>query len=290
MRYLRNVPLKKHASFKIGGLADYFCVPKTVSEIKEALDFAEKNKLRVAVIGAGTNLLMHDEEFNGLVIKLSRGLNWIKIDNKCARVGAGVLLPRLIKALSKSGLGGLEFLAGIPGSVGGAVVMNAGAWGKEIGKHVEQIRVLDEEGQERTISKRDLGFAYRKSRVQKTEWIVTEVTFRLREKNKKAIKNKINEYLIKRRTSQPLGTPNSGSVFKNPKGDFAGRMIEAAGCKGLRVGDAQVSLKHANFIVNLGEAKADDVIKLMTRIQKTVKDKFKILLEPEIKIMVKSPS
>jgi UDP-N-acetylmuramate dehydrogenase len=290
MKYLRNVPLKKHTSFKIGGLAEFFCVPKSVDEIKKALDFAERNKLRVAVIGAGTNLLIRDEEFEGLVIKLARGLNWIKIENNRVLVGAGVPLLRLIKVLSQKGFGGLEFLTGIPGSVGGAVVMNAGAWGKEIGKRVEQVRVLDEERKERILNKRNLGFVYRKSRIQSTGWIVTEVTFRLQKKNKKAIKNKIEEYLIKRKISQPLGTPNSGSVFKNPIGDFAGRIIEAAGCKGLRVGDAQVSRKHANFIVNLGEAKANDVIKLMTRVQKAVKDKFKIMLEPEIKIMVKSPS
>lgn len=290
MRYLRNQSLKKHTSFRIGGPTDYFCVPKNIEELREALEFAKERRLQIAVLGAGTNILALDRGFRGSVIKLGSGLNWIKIEGSRAWVGAGVPLPKLIRKLTQKGLGGLEFLAGIPGSVGGALTMNAGAWGKEIGKYVEEVKVLERDGSQKEIKRKKLGFGYRKSKLQGNPWIITEVTLRLRKKKKRVIEKRIKEYLSKRRATQPLGIPNCGSVFKNPRGDFAGRLIEEAGCKGMRIGDAQVSAKHGNFIVNLGDAKAKDVIKLMTDIQKAVKDKFKILLEPEIKIMVKSPS
>lgn len=288
MKYLRNEPLKKHTSFRIGGPADYFCVAKDVGEIRQALAFAKEKKLPVSIIGAGTNFLVLDRGFRGLVIKIAGGLQWVKIKANRAHVGAGVMLQRLIVSLARKGLGGMEFLAGIPGSVGGAVVMNAGAWGKEIAGCVEQIKVMDLKGEEKTLRK--IGFGYRKSRLQGSAWIVTEVVLKLRRKKRGAINKKIKEYLAKRRASQPLGIPNCGSIFKNPGNDFAGRLIEHAGCKGMRVGDAQVSAKHANFIVNLGEAKAKDVIKLMTCVRKEVKDRFRIELEPEVKIMVKSPA
>ncbi len=288
MKYLRNEPLKKHTSFRIGGPADYFCVARDAEELRQALAFARDKKLPISIIGAGTNFLVLDRGFRGLVIKIAGGSQWVKIKANRAHVGAGVMLQRLIGSLARKGLGGMEFLAGIPGSVGGAVVMNAGAWGKEIAGCVEQIKVINLKGEEKTFRK--LGFAYRKSRLQGSSWIVTEVVLKLRRKKRGAINKKIKEYLVKRRASQPLGIPNCGSIFKNPGNDFAGRLIERAGCKGMRVGDAQVSAKHANFIVNLGEAKAKDVIKLMTCVQKEVKNRFRIELEPEVKIMVKSPA
>jgi len=288
MRYSRNASLKKHTSFRIGGLADYFCTPKDIEELREALNFAKENKLHISILGAGTNLLVRDHGFRGLVIKLAGGLNWIKLKEGRVQVGSGVLLPRLVRSLLSKRLTGLEFLAGIPGSVGGAVVMNAGAWGKEIAKYIDYVTVLDLSGKEQVLKKKKLGFGYRKSKLQDGKQIVVEVVFKLRKSKKREIEKKIHEYLTKRKISQPLGSPNCGSVFKNPKGDYAGRLIEAAGCKGLRMGDAQVSAKHANFIVNLGEAKAKDVIKLMTIIQQSVKNKSRIQLEPEIKIMVQS--
>ena len=285
MKYLRNEPLKKHTSFHIGGNADYFCVPKNAAELKAALLFAHERKLPIAVIGAGTNLLILDRGFRGLVIKLANGPNRIKIQGNKAWVGAGVLLPAWLMKAVHRGLGGLEFLAGIPGSVGGAVVMNAGAWGKEIGKYVERVKVVDGHGKEFTLNRKKLKFAYRKSILQKGKYIVLEIVFRLRKGKPKALKKRIAKFLQKRRSSQPLGIPNAGCIFKNPQRKYAGMLIEKAGCKGMRVGDAQVSSKHANFIVNLGEARARDVIRLMARMQKAVK----IKLEPEIKLMVKSP-
>jgi UDP-N-acetylmuramate dehydrogenase len=248
--------------------------------------FAREKKLPWAVIGAGTNLLVLDRGFKGLVIKLAFGLNNLTLEKNRLRAGAGVLLPRLVMFTAAKGLGGIEFLAGIPGSVGGAVVMNAGAWGKEIGRFVEEVKVIDQRGEESVLRKKQLGFGYRRSRLQGGRLIITEITLKLKKMPRKAIREMIKDYLAKRRDGQPLGIPNCGSVFKNPKGDFAGRLIEAAGLKGVRVGDAQVSSKHANFIVNLGEAKAKDVIKLITRIRGAVKVK----LEPEVRILLERPA
>ena len=289
MRFLRDEQLKRHTSIRIGGPADLFCAPKNIEELKEALAYAEEHRLPLSVIGAGTNLLVLDKGFRGLVIQLAPGMNRIAVEEKRATVEAGMLLPRLIKYLAARGLANLEFLAGVPGTVGGAVVMNAGAWGDEISRYVEKVKVINARGSERDLSRKQLKFGYRRSALQGSPLILTEVTFKLREKSKKGIQKKINQYLLKRKGSQPLGTPNCGSVFKNPDGEYAGRLIQEAGCKGMRVGDAQVSAKHGNFILNLGEAKARDVIRLMTDIQQIVKSKYKICLEPEIKIMVKSP-
>jgi UDP-N-acetylmuramate dehydrogenase len=288
MKILRKEPLKKHTSFRIGGPADYFCVPKNIDELKEALTYARNNKLPVAIIGAGTNLLALDNGFNGLVIKLGGGLNQATIRGRFVQAGAGILLPILLSNLKRRGLAGLEFLAGIPGTLGGAAVMNAGAWGKEIGSYIEQIKVIDHEGNLRVLNKKQIGFGYRRSLLQKGKYIVAEVVMKLRRSTAGKIKKQIAGFLDKRKLSQPLGSPNAGSIFKNPQGKFAGQLLEAAGFKGARVGDAQVSVKHANFILNLGEAKARDVLKLMTRMQNTVRRKFKVRLEPELKIMIQS--
>lgn len=288
MKYLRNEPLKKHTSFRIGGPADFFCAPKTIADLKTALVFAEEKKLPIALLGAGTNLLCLDKGFAGLVVKLAGGLKEIKEDEGNLIVGGGALLSQLISSAANYGLAGLEFLAGIPGTVGGAIVMNAGAWGEDISSLVESVMILDLKGQEKTFKKNDLAFSYRQSRLQAEKTIVVSATFKLKKSNKSAVMARLKEFAAKRKNRQPLGIPNAGSIFKNPPGTFAGKLLEDAGCKGLRVGDAGVSAKHANFIVNLGEAKASEVIKLMTKMQNLVYDKFKIKLEPEIKTMVKS--
>jgi UDP-N-acetylmuramate dehydrogenase len=284
MKISRNEPLKKHTSFRIGGPADHFCVPQTVAELIEALNFARARKLPVAVMGAGTNLLALDQGFRGLVIKFAGGLKKITVRGRTVQAGAGALLPVLVSQSLARKLAGLEFLAGIPGTVGGAVVMNAGAWGKEIGRYVVRVTVLDRGGKLQVLNNRQLRFRYRQSSLQQGKYLVVEAVFRLRPGKKPLIREHIKKYLKERKAKQPLGSPNAGSVFKNPPGKHAGKLLEEAGCKGMRFGDAQVSPKHANFIVNLGEARARDVLKLMTRMMGRVKMK----LEPEIKIMVKS--
>lgn len=284
MRLIRDEPLKKHTSFRVGGPADYFCVPENAEQLRAVLHFARERQLPVAVMGAGTNLLALDKGFRGLVVKLGGGLMEIKAKGRHLYVGSGVPLPKLVSYAVTKGLAGLEFLAGIPGSVGGAVVMNAGAWQKSISAVVLRVKTIDSRGREKVLTKKALRFSYRRTALQKRKLIVTEIVLRLRRGKRSVLKQKVQEYLKLRRQTQPLGSPNAGSVFKNPPGKFAGELIEASGCKGLRIGDAQVSNKHANFIVNLGEARATDIIKLMTKVQRAVKTR----LEPEIKIMVKS--
>jgi UDP-N-acetylmuramate dehydrogenase len=288
MKILKNEPLRRHTSFRIGGPANFLLLPENGEEVKAALQFGHEHKLPIAVIGAGTNLLALDKGFNGVVIKTA-GLKELSAKGIRVTVGAGVLLPQLLNWSMKKGLGGIEFLAGIPGSVGGAVVMNAGAWGKGIGKYVEQVKTVNPKGKEKIFTRSDLRFGYRRSLLQGSNYLVTEVVFKLKKRKPMNIKQEIMAFIQQRRTSQPLGIPNAGSIFKNPKDNYAGRLIEQAGAKGMRFGDAQISSKHANFIVNLGEASARDVIKLMTRVQRQVKERCKIELEPELKIMVKSP-
>jgi UDP-N-acetylmuramate dehydrogenase len=284
MKYNRNEPLKKHTSFRIGGPADYFCAPANLPQLREALLFASAKRLPVALLGAGTNLLVLDKGFRGLVLKLAGSLARIRVRGRTVYAGGGAPLGQLLAKANRQGLGGLEFLAGIPGTVGGAAVMNAGAWDKEIGRYIVRVKALDPAGREALLNKKQLRFGYRRSSLQKKPLIVLEVVLRLRKVRRSVSRAKSQKYLERRRAGQPLGMPNAGSIFKNPPGKFAGQLLEEAGCKGLRVGDAQVSNKHANFIVNLGEAKAHDVIKLMTKLQRRVK----IKLEPELKIMVKS--
>lgn len=293
MKFLRNEPLKKHTSFRIGGPADYFCAPKSIADLIEAINFAHARQLPIAILGAGTNTLSLDKGFRGMVISLGRGINQMNIRGSTVKVGAGTLLPRLLKYLSRKRLGGLEFLAGIPGTVGGAVVMNAGAWGKSMGEYVLRVKGIDGKGNEKNIAGNKLGFACRKSSLQKGNVVVVEVVLKLRKNKSRSIRKKMELFLKKRRESQPLGIPSAGCIFKNPPGKFAGKLIEEAGCKGMRVGDAAVSCKHANFIVNLGEARARDIIQLMTKMQKALKiklaPKMKISgLVPEIRLMVKS--
>lgn len=286
MKYLKDEPLKKHTSFRIGGPARLFCVPKNQAELAEAIAYAKEKKLKRAILGAGTNILALDKGFRGLVIKLSSGLKRIYFKDNLLHAEAGVYLPQLVQAALRRQLTGLEFLAGIPGTVGGAVVMNAGAWGREIANCLEYVKVIDRNGEEQLLKKKELGFGYRKSKLETKGLTVVEAAFKLKSGSAKASRQKIQDYLAQRKVKQPLGIPNAGSIFKNPGKKAAGQLLEAAGCKGLRCGDAQVSEKHANFIVNLGEASSRDILKLMTKLQKSVKDKFKVCLEPEIKIMV----
>lgn len=288
MKIIRNESLKKHTSFRIGGCADWFAVVSKVEELSSALAFAREKRLPVSVMGAGTNLLPLDKGFRGLVIKLGQTGCRPVVRGKMVTVWAGCPLGKLIAFLRGKKLGGLEFLAGIPGSVGGAVVMNAGAWGKEIGRQVVRVKTIDAKGEIRSWSKKELAFSYRSSMLQRRPLVVFEVTLRLRTVQPALAREKIAAYLHRRKELQPLGSPNAGSVFRNPPGHSAGRLLEECGCKGCRFGDAQVSSKHANFIVNLGEARASDVLKLVTRLQNVVWEKKKVRLEPEIKIMVKS--
>jgi UDP-N-acetylmuramate dehydrogenase len=290
MEFKRNVLLNKFTSFKTGGPANYFCSPKNKAELKQSLAFARKYRLPVAAIGAGANLLVSDQGYSGMVIHISDELGGIELISRqkyhLVKVGAGVRLQKLVRFLLEKGIVGLEFMAGIPGTIGGAVVMNAGAWGEEIGNYIKEVKAIDRNGKERAFKQRDLKFSYRKSKLTDNRWIVVEAIFKLHEGDKKESKSKIRRYLGARKKKQPAGLPSFGSVFKNPAGFFAGKLIEDAGCKGFQIGGAQVSSTHANFIVNLGSAKTKDALDLISAIQARVKEKYNILLEPEVLIMV----
>ncbi|MCX5726423.1 MAG: UDP-N-acetylmuramate dehydrogenase [Candidatus Saganbacteria bacterium] len=236
-------------------------------------------------MGAGSNVLFQDKGFPGVVIKMACGPSDIEIEGNTVKVQSGMMLPKLIKFLARMGLDGLEFSAGVPASIGGAAAMNMGAYGSEISKFIKSVKVMNMSGQEKILAGRDLGFGYRSSSINSAKYIITEITLKLQRGKPKNIRKQIKKLINLRRSNQPISTPNAGSVFKNPDGFYAGKLIEEAGAKGMRVGDAQVSKKHANFIINLGVAKAKDVLEIIEKVKDVVHSKFNIDLEPEIKIV-----
>jgi UDP-N-acetylmuramate dehydrogenase len=302
LKIRENVPLRDYTTFKIGGPARYFFVAKNKEEIKEAILWAKKKKLPFFILGGGSNVLFSDNGFNGLVIKLQN--RQYEIRNSKVIAEAGVPLQKLVLESAKKGLSGLENLAGIPGTLGGAIWGNAGAFGREIGNLVEEVKVLDVGSSKlevKRLKNKDCKFGYRDSIFKrKKNLIIFEASLKLKKGNKKEIEEKIKEILKLRKEKQPLGFPSAGSVFKNvpirkiPKKIrerfkekikngvlSAGALIEAAGLKGYQIDGAKISEKHTNFILNVKNAKAKDVVVLMNLIKKRVKNKFKITLEEE---------
>ena len=281
-------PLSKHTSFKIGGRASVLFEPRDMQDLCFCFKRLKNNKTPYFLVGNGTNLLIKDSGFQGMAIKLCSAY-FKKIDKKegIITVGSGVGIQSLIRYLSKTGLVGYEFLAGIPGSIGGALVMNAGTVvageRKSIADIVFKVKVLKKNGRVVNLHKRDCGFAYRKSNLDK--YIIIEVQLKLK-KAAKRLKSGIRNLLAYRRDTQDYSRPNAGCIFKNPSGDVsAGELIEDCGLKGLRYGGAMISNKHANFILNFNRASADDVIKLIEIAKKMVKNRFGINLKEEIKIV-----
>jgi len=278
-------PLFKHTSIRIGGRASVFIIPKSEVALSQSLRALKSRKNSIFIIGNGSNLLLPDKGIDGVVIKVGSGLDWVDIKDSIVRVGSGMPLQKLLGFLARKGLHGLEFAAGVPASIGGAVVMNLGAYGKQIGKFVKEVKTLNFNGKPKIWKRKDMHLGYRSSIFQNKKLIVIEVTLKLRKGRPKAIKKKIERVLNMRKSTQPLSVPSAGSIFKNPQDGHAGKLIESCGAKGLRLGDAQVSTKHANFIINLGGARAKDVILLMEKVRKIVKAKTNINLVPEIKIV-----
>lgn len=287
------MPLKNHTTFKIGGKARFFIEPKDTQDLKLLLGLAKRQRLPIYVIGRGSNILVSDKGIKGVVLRLSAPY-FKRISRKDNRLeaGSGVLSHKVILFAKDYGLSGAEFLAGIPGTIGGALAMNSGISEKahsqqcpivhSIGDLVEKVTVMDYAGNIKTFSKKDIKFGYRKSGLSK--YIILSVLMKLRKQNKGQISVKIKSYLEHRKLTQDLSRPSAGCVFRNPKGDSAGRLIDLCGLKNKRAGDACVSSKHANFILNLGQGRARDVLKLMDGVRKKVKDRFGITLKPEIKI------
>ncbi|MBI5902360.1 MAG: UDP-N-acetylmuramate dehydrogenase [Deltaproteobacteria bacterium] len=280
-----NVPMSGYTSLRIGGCADVMAFPQDEGDLKDLLVFAETKNFPYYVLGAGTNLLVRDGGIRGIVINMADGFKdiaWQEEDK--AVVGAGVRLAEALAQCRERGMGGIEFAANIPGTVGGAVAMNAGAYGSEMKDVVEGVEVIGRKGHKGFIPKSELNFSYRRAEVPRGA-VIARVHMRFEKKSVDEVAERIRAMREKRKATAAITLPNAGSVFKNPEGHIAGRLIEEAGLKGERSGDAQVSEAHANYIVNLGNARAKDVLALMALVRDRVYGTRGIVLEPEIKVV-----
>ncbi len=284
-RILRNEPLKNHTYFKIGGPADVLVEPEDTEDLKTVLKIIKKHGTDCFVIGNGTNLLISDEGFRGAIVKVGDKFDYFYRNENKVTAGAGALLSVLAKYLAREGLAGFEFASGIPGYLGGAVYMNAGAYGGEIKQVVKKVKCMDYEGNIHEFSNEEMDFSYRHTRITDSELIVIETELELPYGDKDEIAAKIKELNEKRTSKQPLNLPSAGSTFKRPENGYASKLIEDAGLKGLRYKGAMVSDKHSGFIVNCDNACCEDVLELMRIVTGTVKDKFGITLEPEVKMV-----
>jgi UDP-N-acetylmuramate dehydrogenase len=281
-----NEPLSRHTTWKVGGPADLLIYPRSKEELERAMQIVYQHQVPWRVIGRGSNLLVRDGGIRGVVFKLDEGFNYLNIEGNKVTAGGGYSTILLASMTAKQGLKGLEFAGGIPGNVGGAVYMNAGAHGSEISRVLHSAKILKEDGEWITLTNEEMEFRYRTSILQtKIKGIVTEATFELEYGDREEIVSRLAKYKDRRRQTQPLQFPCAGSVFRNPPGDFAGRLIQEAGLKGYRIGDAEVSTLHANFIINRGNATAKDVLDLINHVMKTVEEKFQVRLEPEVQVV-----
>lgn len=271
-----------YTSFKIGGIADILVSPLNLADLIKVVNIASKMKVSLKILGNGTNLLVSDDGVRSIVLDCKRALDTIKFNGKRVIVGAGCTLEKLSNESANRELSGVELAVGIPGSVGGALIMNAGAHEYNIGNIVENVTVLDMNGHIFQIKKKDLSFNYRHSNLKDTDFIILNTELLLENGNKETLFKIMNDELANRIKKFPLEYPNAGSIFKRPKEGYPGKWIEMAGCKGMCIGDAEVSTKHANFIINKGNAQANDVILLINNIKKIVYNKFTISLEREI--------
>ena len=283
--YKLNEPMSRHTSFRIGGEAEIFACPGSAAELGEILKIARQLGVRPAVLGAGTNVLAPDAGLPGLVICLKDCLDGMQqLDDTHIRVMAGVTMTRAAVFAANRGLGGMEFAHGIPGTVGGGVYMNAGAYGGEIKDIVRSVEVMDYAGNLRTMTGAEMGFSYRHSILEEMDAIVVSATFELQKAEPETVKETMRALQAKRSASQPLDLPSAGSAFKRPVGGYAAALIDQAGLKGFRVGDAAISEKHAGFAVNLGKATAEEVKELLRQVSDIVYEQSGIRLEPEVRI------
>ena len=282
-----NEPMSKHTSFKIGGNADFFMTPRTVEQIKAIITYCVQNTMAYFVIGNGSNLLVSDDGYRGVIIQLYDKFNEIKYANNGQKVivkaQAGVMLGRLGNELMKKSITGFEFATGIPGTIGGAVMMNAGAYDGEIKNVIINACLMDACGNIVKLNNSQLELGYRTSIIAKEKYIVLEAEFELEKGNQEEIKNKLNDFTVRRKEKQPLEMPSAGSIFKRPQGYYAGKLISDANLVGYTVGGAQVSKKHAGFVVNIGNATAKDIINLTDDVKNKVKEQFGVELELEVK-------
>ncbi len=280
-----NVPMAKYTTFRIGGAAEVLCEPESREETESLVSLLKDENEPYTVIGNGSNLLVSDAGIDGVVIRIAKRMKKAEVLGETISAEAGILLSELSSIAAKAGLTGLEFASGIPGTLGGAIYMNAGAYGGEIGTLIETVTYLSEDGEIKTAGREELFFGYRKSSFSENGGILLGCTLTLSKGNEQEIRAKMQELSRKRAEKQPLSYPSAGSAFKRPEGHFAGALIEESGLKGFRIGGAGISEKHAGFLVNYGGATAKDVRAVIRHVQKTVQEKSGVFLEPEIRMI-----
>lgn len=283
-RCMEEEALSRHTTFRVGGPADLLVKP-SIEELVSIVELCSQKQVPYTIIGNGSNLLVSDQGIRGVVMELGSEAQQMHWEGSRLTVQAGAMLSKIAHEAATRGLSGLEFAAGIPGTVGGAVVMNAGAYGGEIAQVIQEAEVLTKDGKRQVLSKEELELSYRHSVIPQKEYIVLGATFLLEKGNQEEIVHQMDAYMQSRREKQPLNYPSAGSTFKRPEGYFAGKLIMDAGLRGYQVGGAQVSEKHCGFVINRGEATAKDILTLMQDVQRIVEEKYQVTLEPEVKML-----
>jgi len=278
-------PMKLHTTFQVGGMADYFATPRTEEEVGILLEKAKKYEIPVFVVGNGSNLLVSDKGYRGMIVQIGKEYSDVTVKGNIISAQAGASLAKIARTAYENSLGGFEFAAGIPGTLGGAVSMNAGAYGGEIKDVIIDARVLTKEGEILVVPSDELELAYRSSVITKKDYIVLGARFSFAEKDKEEIKARMDELAFARKSKQPLEFPSAGSTFKRPEGYFAGKLIMDAGLRGFQVGGARVSDKHCGFVINAGNATAADIYSLILQVQEKVLGQFNVTLQPEVKML-----
>ena len=279
-----NESLKKHTTYGIGGPADLMIFPKSKQDLIKVIEIINDNKIQLTILGSGSNVLVSDNGIRGAVISLKNSLKQIEVDDNILYAECGTMLGKIVKHAVKNNLIGLENLNGVPGTLGGALIMNAGAWGGEISENLIHVEVINSKSEIQKIQKKDLNFSYRQSSFNKDD-ILLSAKFNLKKADKDIIKENFIEAQSGRKKSQPLNKRSAGSLFKNPKNNSAGKLLDEAGLKGFSIGDAKISEKHANFFINDGDATSKDMLMLIKKAHKEVKDKFNVNLSLEVKLM-----
>lgn len=278
-------PMSRHTTFRIGGSADYFVKPGNADEVAAVIAVCREYNIPYFILGNGSNLLVSDDGYRGMIINIMDNMDSVTVDGRIITAQAGAMLVRVSVMARDNALTGLEFASGIPGTIGGAVYMNAGAYGGEMKNVVKTVRAIDEYGRIYELDSEKMDFSYRHSIVEERKLIVLEVTLELEHGSREAIDDRMKELVEARRSKQPLEYPSAGSTFKRPEGYFAGKLIMDAGLRGYSVGGAQVAEKHCGFVINKGGATASDVVELIRDVQHDVDDKFGVTLEPEVKML-----
>lgn len=278
-------PMSRHTTFRIGGPADFYLCPHSTKEVQEIVEICKEEKLPYFVLGNGSNLLVSDRGYRGVVIQLWKNFSDITVKDCCIQAKAGALLSKVAAEALEAGLTGMEFASGIPGTIGGAAFMNAGAYGGEMKDIIKSVKVLDTQGEVRILPKEELKMGYRTSIVKEKGYTVLSVELELSKGNREEIRNTMEDLKERRTSKQPLEMPSAGSTFKRPEGYFAGKLIMDSGLRGFSVGGAQVSEKHCGFVVNKGGATAMDVLNLIREVQRRVKEQFGVDLETEVRFL-----